>query len=285
MGGRRRLHHHRELTSPTAHALAYARSFVEPIGSTRPLTARSVIASTLLGTHPPELPSSQLVRAGELFGIAEGTVRTAISRMVAIGELEGDGGTYRLAGALLARQARQDASRRADQRRWRGRWEMAVARPERRAPDARAELREAMRRLRRAPLREGVWLRPDNLDPDRAPESSAIVADQCRLFLTTPSADSTELAAELWDLSGWARQARRLASELERGLPHLERGEASSLADDFVVAAAVLRLLLADPLLPPDLVPDDWPGGELRSLYESYDRAFKRTWRKAFSTP
>jgi phenylacetic acid degradation operon negative regulatory protein len=161
---------------------------------------------------------------------------------------------------------------------------MAIARPERRAPGARAELREAMRRLQLAPLRDGVWLRPDNLDPDRAPESSAIVADQCRLFVTTPPDDSAELAAELWDLAGWAREARRPVRELQSGLPPPTSGDAASLADDFVLAAAVLRHLLADPLLPPDLVPDDWPGGELRSLYESYDRAFKRTWRKAFST-
>ena len=51
------------------------------------LTARSVIASTLLGTEPPRLPGRVLVRVGELFGITEGTIRTALSRMVASGEL------------------------------------------------------------------------------------------------------------------------------------------------------------------------------------------------------
>ncbi|MDQ3757078.1 MAG: PaaX domain-containing protein, C- domain protein, partial [Actinomycetota bacterium] len=45
----------------------------------RPLTARSVLLSTLLGAHPPELPVQVLVRSGELFGMAEGTVRVALS--------------------------------------------------------------------------------------------------------------------------------------------------------------------------------------------------------------
>ena len=64
-----------------------------------------------------------LVRAGELFGFAEGTVRVALSRMVATGELQAVGtGRYRLAGHLLERQARQDESRRAPSRRWNGDW-------------------------------------------------------------------------------------------------------------------------------------------------------------------
>ncbi len=54
----------------------------------RPLTARSIVASALLGTHPPVLRGQLLVRLGELFGVAEGTTRVALSRMVAAGELD-----------------------------------------------------------------------------------------------------------------------------------------------------------------------------------------------------
>src|SRR5687768_12666734 len=89
----------------------------------RPLSARSVVASILLGTRPPELPGRLLVRAGELFGITEGTTRVALSRMVASGELEATGdGRYRLAGRLLERRARQDESRQPPARRWNGDW-------------------------------------------------------------------------------------------------------------------------------------------------------------------
>ena len=57
----------------------------------RPLTARSVIASTLLGVDPPRLPALALVRSGELFGLREGATRTALSRMAANGEVVADG--------------------------------------------------------------------------------------------------------------------------------------------------------------------------------------------------
>ena len=63
----------------------------------RALTARSVIASTLLGVDPPRLPTLALVRSGELFGLSEGATRTALSRMAAAGEVEADGTGYRLA--------------------------------------------------------------------------------------------------------------------------------------------------------------------------------------------
>ncbi len=77
------------------------------VPGSRALTARSVVASTLLGMTPPRLSSQLLVRSGELFGIAEGTTRVALSRMVAAGELEAVGGSYQLAGHLLTRQERQ----------------------------------------------------------------------------------------------------------------------------------------------------------------------------------
>ncbi len=255
---------------------------MEPLGTTRPLTARSVIASTLLGMHPPRLSSQLLVRSGELFGIAEGTTRTAISRMVAAGELEADGAAYRLAGPLLARQARQDASRFARRRRWDGMWEMAVVDGGRRSAGARTEMREAMRRLKFAELREGVWLRPDNLLPTRAREDRAVIDAQCRTMRGEPHGDAKSLASELWDLSAWTKEARDLRRGLDRYLPRLEQGDTIVLRDGFVLSAAVLRHLLADPLLPPELLPASWMGDELRERYERYDTAFKEVWRTWF---
>lgn len=232
--------------------------------------------------HPPRLSSQMLVRSGALFGIAEGATRTAISRMVTTGELEAEGTAYQLAGPLLARQARQDASRFAQRRRWDGMWEMAVVDGGRRSAGARTELREAMRRLKLAELREGVWLRPDNLLAGRAPEARAIVDEQCRTMRGEPHGDAPAMAAELWDLTAWTKEARDLRRGLDRYLPRLEQGDTVVLRDGFVLSAAVLRHLLADPLLPPDLLPASWMGEELRERYERYDAAFKAVWRDWF---
>jgi phenylacetic acid degradation operon negative regulatory protein len=243
-----------------------------------------VIASTLLGVYPPRLPSQLLVRSGELFGINEGTTRTAISRMVAAGELEADEGAYRLAGSLLARQSRQDASRRADVRPWSGDWEMEVVVGDRRPAAARAELREAMRRLKLVELREGVWLRPDNLDGGRLPEDRSVVRAQCTTMAARPTDDPGLLAATLWDLESWATTADDLRRRFTSLIPGLTGGDTDLLAEGFVVSAAVLRLLLADPLLPTELLPRDWPGVALRVDYERYDETFKTVWRDWFRT-
>ncbi|MCP9210754.1 PaaX family transcriptional regulator C-terminal domain-containing protein [Streptomyces sp. NEAU-Y11] len=228
----------------------------------RPLTARSIVLSTLLGHHPPRLPVRVLVSVGALFGTAEGTVRVALTRMVAAGDLEQRDGDYALTDRLLARQARQDDSRAPRTRRWDGGWEIAVVTTDRRAAAERAALRQTMAALRLAELREGTWLRPANLVRPRP----AVAAEQCGWFSGAPEGDPVALAARLWDLDGWARQARLLAEALDG---------AEDPAARFTVGAAVLRHLLADPVLPARLLPEDWPGAGLRRRYDAFEREFR----------
>lgn len=257
------------------------------VADERPYSARSVLASTLMGIDPPQLPSRLLVRVGELFGIAEGTTRVAVSRMLAAGELEADDGTYRLAGRLASRQARQRQSRRGATGGWNRSWTMAVVEPGARPAADRSELRAAMRALHLAELREAVWLRPDNLPADAATDDAAkVVADQCRRFRVEPDGGpeaSIALVRQLWDLDGWAERARVLLAAIAQLVGDLARERAESLPDGFVVSAAVLRHLNADPLLPSELLPDDWPGAALRADYERYDTAFKAAWRDWFA--
>jgi phenylacetic acid degradation operon negative regulatory protein len=223
----------------------------------RPLTARSVVLSTLLGSHPPELPARYLVRVGELFGVAEGTIRVALSRMVAAGDLRQVDGTYALTERLLQRQARQDESRSPRTRPWTGDWEIAVITADSRPAADRAALRQAMAELRLAELREGTWLRPANLLRERP----ATVTAQCMFLTGRPEEDPEHLAARLWDLQAWMRRADRLLDALQPAAP---------LAEQFTVAAAALRHLLADPLLPEALLPARWPGAALRQRYEEF---------------
>ncbi|WP_131738879.1 PaaX family transcriptional regulator C-terminal domain-containing protein [Actinomadura roseirufa] len=229
----------------------------------RPLTARSVVLSTLLGVHPPRLPARYLVRVGDLFGIAEGTIRVALSRMVAAGDLVQADGTYGLTERLLERQARQDESRLPHTRPWDGTWEIAVITAERRPAADRAALRQAMAALRLAELREGTWLRPANLVRPR-PDP---VVRQCTFLRGRPEEDPAVLAASLWDLDAWTASARALLTALD---------DATTIAERFTLAAAALRHLLNDPILPPDLLPPDWPGLALRSHYERFETSFER---------
>jgi phenylacetic acid degradation operon negative regulatory protein len=232
----------------------------------RPLTARSAVLSTLLGAHPPRLPARSLVKVGELFGVAEGTIRVALSRMVAAGDLVASNGDYALTSRLIQRQARQDQSRAPAVRPWPGEWEIAVVTADRRPPAERTSFRQAMAELRLAELREGTWLRPANL----VRVLRGFDGTDCVVLLGRPVDDPAALAATLWDLDGWASCARSLHASLE---------EADTLPDRFILAAAVLRHFVADPLLPSELLPPDWPGPALRSRYEDFDKAFQSVLR------
>lgn len=224
----------------------------------RPLTARSVLLSTLLGLDPPVLPAARLVATAGLFGIGEGTARVALSRMVRAGEVEADGGRYRLAGGLLERQARQATGLRPRLRRWRGGWHMAVVTSVGRAAADRAVLRQAFIGARFAEWREGVWLRPDDLPrPD---------VDGVAWSAATPD----EPPLHLWGLDAHAHRASALTSALDRTPPDID-----ALATGFVLSAAVLRHLAADPLLPPALLPHPWPNDRLRDVYATWDRDYR----------
>lgn len=222
----------------------------------KPLSARSVVLSLLLGAHPPELPVSALVDAGEMFGIAEPTLRVALTRLVAHGDLERTDGTYRLSTRLLERQRRQDEAL-DPAGAWDGRWEMVVVTSAGRSAAERAELRTTLADLRLGELREGTWLRPANL----ARRLPAWPEDLISTFTVSSPDDPARLARRLWDLDGWDRTGRELLEDI---------ATARTPADRLTVAAAVVRHLRSDPALPPELLPAGWTADALRSAYSAY---------------
>lgn len=72
----------------------------------RPLSARSVLASVLIGSGEKWLHSTTLTRIACLLDVPEGTARVMLSRMVSIGQVSNEDGCYRLAGSLVAHQGR-----------------------------------------------------------------------------------------------------------------------------------------------------------------------------------
>jgi phenylacetic acid degradation operon negative regulatory protein len=222
----------------------------------KPLTARSVAISTLLGYHPPELPVRALVRVGGLFGIPARTTRVALTRMVADGDVVADNGVYRLTERLVRRQAQQEEACSPRTTDWAGGWDMAVVTGAARPLADRVALRKSMIGLRLAELRAGTWLRPNNLPRD----IDGNVAGQCWLF-ESRFADSRGLVEQLWDLRGWAEDARELLARVDA---------ADGMADEFMLIAELVRHLLIDPLLPPELCPAGWPSGELHARYAEF---------------
>ena len=253
----------------------------------RPLNARSVIGSLLLGVHPPRLPGSRIVEWCTRFGIAEGTARVALSRMVDRGELVGDRGVYELAGRVRELQGPQDWSLEPHLLPWHGTWRFGIVGVARgagpRDARARAALRDVMRRLRYAGLREGVWTRPDNLPVEAGPAESWTIADaQCQWWTGAPDGEPELLAIELFAPAAWATRARTLLERLDAVTRDLDAGRDDALAPGFVTGAAALQHARRDPLLPAALLPGDWPADDLRSAYVRFQKAFALALADAF---
>jgi phenylacetic acid degradation operon negative regulatory protein len=241
----------------------------------RPLTARSVIASLLLGMHPPRLSAQRLVQWCELFGIAPGTARVALSRMTERGELVADRAMYELAGRVRSRQAAQDWSIEPQLPDWDGSWSLAFVVGDARDANDRAALRTAMARCRYRELREGCWARPDNLPRAAAPDDAwAVVDRQCAWWHGEPDERAGPLAARLFAPEEWSARARELGDRLAVETATLRGGSTAGLADAFVLGAATLQHVRNDPLLPRELLSRRWPGKDLRRTYTIYQRAF-----------
>src|ERR1700753_668905 len=106
---------------------AAPKSRVGDLIGNRPLSARSVLASALLGADQARLPVSELVAMASLFGVSDGAARTCLWRLVSSGELTATDGSYTLAGHLLERRERVDEAARIDDaaaHRWDGTWEL-----------------------------------------------------------------------------------------------------------------------------------------------------------------
>lgn len=248
----------------------------------RPLSARSVLASALLGADQPRLPVGALVAMASLFGISAGAARTCLWRMVSAGELTSEDGSYALAGRLLERRERVDEASRiddADARGWDGTWELAIVSVDRRPAADRLELRKAAIALHLGELREGVWIRPDNLDPQRLPASRAVLDEQCTHFHSAATDITAETMRSLFSLDAWADDARCLIAAMD---DEVDASRTERFAYQFALSVAVVRHLQLDPLLPVELIPDDWPGPSLRETYRRFDKAFKRRMNKAF---
>jgi phenylacetic acid degradation operon negative regulatory protein len=220
------------------------------------MTARSVVLSVLLGAHPASATAGELVRLTADFDIKEATLRVALTRMVSAGDLVRSEDGYRLSDRLLARQRRQDDAINPQLRSWDGTWTTLVITSAGIDARTRAALRTTLQQNRFAELREGVWLRPDNVKvilPDA-------VLSRVRALHTYDDSPA-ELAAQLWNLPAWASTGKQLLDDMSA---------AADVPGRFVAAAGMVRHLLTDPVLPDELLPDGWPGAALRKSYAQF---------------
>ena len=231
------------------------------------------------------MPVRALVEAAALFGIAAGSVRVALTRLLADGLVERDErGEYRL-GASAEPVRRRVAAWRdlsSQLRAWSGAWNAVF--------EARAPARLAQRRSRRAlellgfrPLRRGLRLRPDNLAGGlpRLREQLAelgLAPGAVVCELRELDALSEARARALWDGEALVASYRRHAREIEASARRLRtRSAEQAMVESFRVGGAALRTLAKDPLLPEPIVPARERDALIAAMHD-YDALGRASW-------
>ncbi|MDN4172434.1 PaaX family transcriptional regulator C-terminal domain-containing protein [Nocardioides sp. SOB77] len=229
------------------------------------MLARSALFD-LYGDHlrarGSQAPVAALVRLLAPVGIAAPAVRTAISRMVIQGWLEpvalAEGRGYRATEQATRRldEARARIYRRRDEP-WDGHWHLVLLTP----PgdrSARARLRADLAYLGYAELADAVWA-----GPVASPELDGVLARAGATARTARARDVDPPPVEAWDLpalrasyDGWPELARDLVA---RHLAAPGDPDEAAFAARFHLVHEWRKFLFADPGLPPDVLPPDWP--------------------------
>jgi phenylacetic acid degradation operon negative regulatory protein len=236
------------------------------------------------------------IRAAEVFPVAEACARSAeqvrscLRRLVAEGlfvrEGVGQGAVYRATEqGLAALGATVERTRLAyvqdrPGRGWDGVWHLAAfAIPEARRP-ARDALRDRLGDLGGAAVHNGLYVSPHAWEKDVAGHAERLeVAGHLTLASTRAlqvggNHEPAALAQRLWPLDalagrygGFLARWSHVPDELER----MRRARVPLPDWAFLPGALAMGLAFkacfdADPLLPPELLPQPWPGREAREL-------------------
>jgi phenylacetic acid degradation operon negative regulatory protein len=225
-----------------------------------------------------QAPVAGLVRLLDPVGIAAPAVRTAISRMVMQNWLEPvvlpDGRGYRATPRAIRRldDAADRIYRRAD-RDWDGFWHLAfVTLPP--ARSARGRVRADLAFLGYAEIAEGVWISPHPRN------ELAAVLEHGGATARTARADRFDPEPTgAWDLAALRTAYRRWLDDVDRLVALDESGhddaDEAAFAARFHLVHEWRKFLFADPGLPEELLPPDWPGTEAARRFSAEEGRLK----------
>ncbi len=253
----------------------------------RDLTAKSFVLDLLSTLRRGAMPVRALVDAARIFGIAPGSVRVTLSRLLAAGLVESDErGHYRLGASSAAVQRRVGSWRRLEERvrPWDGGWVGVLgARGAAAARSAQRRSERALRLLGCRPFERGLALRPDNLAGGVAAvrdELAGLGLEPGALVFALRDLDpvSEARARTLWDADALVASYRSQRAAIEASAARLgSLSPEQAMVESFRAGGEVLRQLVLDPLLPEPIL----PAAERTALVDAmrrYDALGRAAW-------
>ncbi|MBO6940647.1 MAG: hypothetical protein JJ863_37080 [Deltaproteobacteria bacterium] len=253
------------------------------------ISAKSLIVDLLSASPEQRIPVGGLVRVAEVFGIAESSLRVALSRLCAAGTvIPVCRGEYSLSGAAAPLQRRVSSWRSATDDRvpWDGGWVCVHGPIKGRSKAALAE-RRALRLLGFAEVDSSLRVRPDNLRGGVAALRERLQglglgeAHLVGRLDALTDADVTRLAGH-WDprsIGAGHDAMREHLTSSAAGLLELPLDEA--LRESFHLGGEAIRQIVLDPLLPEELG-DPAPLRALVRAMDDYDRLGRGLWEAFF---
>lgn len=224
-----------------------------------------------LRSRGSQAPVAAIVRLLAPVGIAAPAVRTAISRMVTQGWLEpvglDNGRGYRTteqANRRLDEAGDRIYGRRHEE--WDGAWHLVLVDPPA-ARSARTRLRADLGFLGYAELSDNVWV-----SPFARGELESVLARAGAGARTARAVDVHPLPTEAWDLDelraeyeAWIETAGSLVAG---SVDVAADPDEAAFAGRFHLVHEWRKFLFADPGLPDELLPGDWPGRAAAELFQ-----------------
>lgn len=255
------------------------------------IAPRTVVEAFLSGAG--EVPLEPVHDVAAAAGVADQSLRLALRRMAAAGEIvrtgRGRTGAVAPTPAGRARLERDRAGVRLafaqDHARapWDGRWRMlALSVPESERP-VRDALRRRLGELGLAVVSTGLYLGPHPLDGLLGDvDSGHLVRAEVTGLDVRGVTDDRGIAELLWPaapvVAGYAVLDRVLARVAPPGRPLAARSREEVLVHRLLLAEALERALRDDPLLPPELRTDPWPPESARHRwYAAWEELAGRT--------
>ncbi|MGH3204788.1 MAG: PaaX family transcriptional regulator C-terminal domain-containing protein [Streptosporangiaceae bacterium] len=235
------------------------------------------------GTLPNgQLSGRALIQLMGDLGLSEAASRSLLLRMRKEGwltsERSGREAKYRLAPAIDAAQARIERQLRGQRPDWAGYFNGILYEIPEPARAFRDRLRRTAQLLGYATLRSGLlvattdrWAELASLLPGQ-PDGSQLLQVQVRLG----EADSRLVAARLWALDALADQYRSVLAQARARTDEAHQHPPGPAAFRAFTAATlpIFDASAADPDLPAELLPADWPGDQLGAALARAYRAF-----------
>jgi phenylacetic acid degradation operon negative regulatory protein len=221
-------------------------------------TAKRIILELLSASDGHEATAASLVAAGKLLGVADGSVRVALTRLVADGTLAvTERGVYRLGGGAIAVNREVTSWRLLERqvRRWDGSWVCVQL-----AGSAARRRERALRLLGFRALTDDLAVRPDNVAGGVAALRDRLhalgVEGSALVFRATDlDADTDARARRLWDRDKLSASYHQWCERIARWLVDIEQVPLRRAARDaFYFGGDVLRAIVFDPRLPEELV-------------------------------